>query len=352
VLTGSRDKTIKLWSEGPDGNFTATTTLVGGLRGGGGRQQLAMCCRQRRRQRSCHARPAAAIHPIAVPSTPLQVGHTDFVSALAYAAPGVLQGCPNGAVVSGSRDTTVRVWHPQTAEVLQTLEGHQYQVGGLVADEWAVGRNEIIRRRRCCFPLLLPRRLPSPQPLARLPPPSAPLLQVSAVVVTPDGDIVSASLDKTIRVWRGGQCVQVLEGHEAAVLCLLQLPNGDLLSGSGDSTIKVWSGGKCTHTIAAHTDSVRWVLGQVPGRRERGEGGQEAQLRQLIVGRLAGCGTCLLRLAVHTSHLTPPTCPASPPAAYHCLHQQGPGAAAQCGCGVCLTRPALEGMDFQRRMHR
>ena len=50
---------------------------------------------------------------------------------------------------------------------------------------------------------------------------------------------------------------QVLEGHEAAVLCLLQLPNGDLLSGSGDCTIRVWSGGKCTHTIPAHSDSVR-----------------------------------------------------------------------------------------------
>lgn len=30
VLTGSRDKTIKLWSEGPDGAFTDTTTLVRG----------------------------------------------------------------------------------------------------------------------------------------------------------------------------------------------------------------------------------------------------------------------------------------------------------------------------------
>lgn len=51
----------------------------------------------------------------------------------------------------------------------------------------------------------------------------------------------------------------MLEGHEAAVLCLLLLPSGDLLSGSGDCTIKVWSleTGKCTATIAAHADSVR-----------------------------------------------------------------------------------------------
>ncbi|PRW44412.1 phospholipase A-2-activating [Chlorella sorokiniana] len=162
LLTGSRDKTIKLWREGEDGAYVEDKTLV---------------------------------------------GHTDFVSAVAYAAPGLLEGCPGGAVVSGSRDTTVMVWDLQSATPVQRLEGHQYQV--------------------------------------------------TAVLVTPEGDIVSASLDKTIRIWRGGQCVQVLEGHEAAVLCLLQLPNGDLLSGSGDCTIRVWSGGKCTHTIPAHSDSVR-----------------------------------------------------------------------------------------------
>lgn len=77
------------------------------------------------------------------------------------------------------------------------------------------------------------------------------------MVATPEGDIYSASLDKTIRRWRDGQCVEVLEGHEAAVLCLLLLPNGDLVSGSGDCTVRVWRGGKCVHTIAAHSDSVR-----------------------------------------------------------------------------------------------
>lgn len=133
------------------------------------------------------------------------------------------------------------------------------------------------------------------------------MLQVTAVVVTPSGDIYSASLDKTIRRWRNGECVQVLEvrchagihgswvlpvipmlplsglanklarsalrqiarnhgmqrahsamqGHDAAVLCLLLLPNGDLASGSGDCTVKIWSGDKCIHTILAHSDSVR-----------------------------------------------------------------------------------------------
>lgn len=72
------------------------------------------------------AGPSTACPPI-LPC--LQVGHTDFVSAVAYAPPGLLEGCLGGAVVSGSRDTTVMVWDLQTATPVQRLEGHQYQVG-------------------------------------------------------------------------------------------------------------------------------------------------------------------------------------------------------------------------------
>lgn len=58
----------------------------------------------------------------------LQVGHTDYVSALAYAPPGTLEACPGAAVVSGSRDNSVIVWDLATATPVQRLEGHHYQV--------------------------------------------------------------------------------------------------------------------------------------------------------------------------------------------------------------------------------
>lgn len=81
----------------------------------------------------------------------LQLGHTDFVSAVAYAPPGLLEGCPAGAVVSGSRDTTVMVWDLETAAPVQRLEGHQYQVGlacGLLAMEsWRTAWHA-----SCCCP--------------------------------------------------------------------------------------------------------------------------------------------------------------------------------------------------------
>mmetsp|Transcript_16702 Transcript_16702/g.36120 ORF Transcript_16702/g.36120 Transcript_16702/m.36120 type:complete len:835 (+) Transcript_16702:62-2566(+) len=142
------------------------------------------------------------------------VGHTDYAGPLAYMTPGLSAGFPQGAVVSGSRDKSVILWDPVTAAVLQKLEGHMYQV--------------------------------------------------SAVGLLPGGEVVSASLDKTLRVWRGGKCVAVLEGHEAAVLSLAVTPSGDILSGSGDATIRLWSGLRCAATFRGHTDSVR-ALDMLPG---------------------------------------------------------------------------------------
>lgn len=109
--------------------------------------------------------------------------------------------------MSGSRDNTLRVWNVDTAETTQVLEGHEYQVTG--------------------------------------------------VIVQSDGHIISCALDKSIRVWKDGKCVETIQGHEGPVQCLLLLPNGDFLSGSNDTTIKLWSNRKCIHTFPGHTDTVR-----------------------------------------------------------------------------------------------
>jgi WD40 repeat protein len=248
-----------------------------------------------------------------------QVGHTNYVGPVTYIPPGTTPDLPNGAIVSGARrprrwrraaaagaqraggpgqrrqqmlhsprltpsapptptppprpgsfDTTVRVWDPVSATELAVLRGHQYQV--------------------------------------------------TALGVLPSGDIVSASVDKcapgagalglggswgrrwermgrgwmqqaawagreaagsqaprrscalraprTIRVWRGTECIATLEGHEGPVLSLAVTPEGDILSGSGDTTVRRWSSGKCVQTYKGHTDTVRCVA----RRRAAGRG--------------------------------------------------------------------------------
>ncbi len=50
------------------------------------------------------------------------------MSALAFAPASPIY--PDGLVVSGGRDATVRLWNPVRFTELQILEGHKYQVGG------------------------------------------------------------------------------------------------------------------------------------------------------------------------------------------------------------------------------
>ncbi|GIL93050.1 hypothetical protein Vretifemale_20531 [Volvox reticuliferus] len=194
LLTGSRDKTAKVWVE--DSPAPEASSSSAPPRGGNGGYSVAQTL----------------------------VGHTDFVGPVLYAPPGSLSDYPQGAIVTGSRDKTVRVWEPQTAGCLTVLEGHEYQVTAL-----------------------------------GLLPPGGP-------GHAEGGAIVSASLDKTLRIWRGGKCVSTLTGHQGPVLCLLVLEGGEVLSGSGDTSVKMWGpgGGPCIHTIKAHTDTVRGIC-QVPG---------------------------------------------------------------------------------------
>ena len=48
-----------------------------------------------------------------------------------------------------------------------------------------------------------------------------------------------------------------LLGHQGAVWTVLVLPNGNFLTGSADRSIKMWKNDKCIKTLTGHTDAVR-----------------------------------------------------------------------------------------------
>lgn len=116
-------------------------------------------------------------------------GHDGFVTAIGWAPEGADSPA---AVVTGSRDATVRLWLPTEGIELARGVGHRYQVSAV-----AVGR----------------------------------------------GFVASASLDSTVRVWSRARLepLAVLSGHSGAVNSLALLPSGDLASGSSDGTIRRWS---------------------------------------------------------------------------------------------------------------
>ncbi|XP_071930791.1 uncharacterized protein [Coffea arabica] len=132
------------------------------------------------------------------------LGHTSFVGPLAWIPPS--DEFPEGGLVSGGMDTLVFVWNLATGEKEHVLKGHQLQVTGVSSD---------------------------------------------------GSDIVSTSVDCTLRRWKKGQLVEVWEAHKAAVQAVIKLPSGELVTGSSDMTLKLWKGRSCVHTYVGHTDTVR-----------------------------------------------------------------------------------------------
>lgn len=114
-------------------------------------------------------------------------------------------------IISGSDDSTLKVWSVSSGECLLTLTGH---TGGV----W-------------CSQL-------------------------------EDNIICSGSTDRTIKVWdvHSGQNLQTLYGHSSTVRCLSMF-NKVCVSGSRDATLRVWDvqTGECKHLLIGHMAAVRCV---------------------------------------------------------------------------------------------
>lgn len=113
-------------------------------------------------------------------------------------------------VVSGSYDTTVRVWNIDTGDCKWVLQGHQQRVYSAVLD---------YKRNRC----------------------------------------ISGSMDWFVKVWSldTGSLLYTLEGHTSLV-GLLDLNRTTLVSAAADSTLRVWDpdNGKFVHKLEGHQGAI------------------------------------------------------------------------------------------------
>ena len=116
-------------------------------------------------------------------------------------------------LISGSDDTTIKIWSLTNGKCLKTLWG-------------VVGHVKSVK----CLSLL------------------------------DDFQLVSGSADRSIKIWNllSFSLTATLYGHTWDVLCLERLSNEFFASGSGDNTIKIWNliTKKCTKTIQAHKSAV------------------------------------------------------------------------------------------------
>ncbi|KAG8913200.1 SCF ubiquitin ligase complex subunit cdc4 [Tulasnella sp. 417] len=128
-------------------------------------------------------------------------GHDNAVRALAV---------HGRTIVSGSYDTTVRVWDLVTGDCKYVLTGHTQKVYSVVIDH--------LRKQTC-----------------------------------------SGSMDGTVRIWslKDGAQLHVLSGHTSLV-GLLSLSATTLVSAAADSTLRIWDpmSGKLLHTLTGHTGAI------------------------------------------------------------------------------------------------
>ncbi|KAK9463489.1 quinon protein alcohol dehydrogenase-like superfamily [Lipomyces oligophaga] len=128
-------------------------------------------------------------------------GHKDGIMCLQF---------DDSVLMTGSYDTTVRIWDLESGNLLRVLTGHVRGVRALMFD---------------------------------------------------DSKLITGSMDRTIRVWnyRTGECVSTLRGHSDGVLSL-HFDSTLLASGSADRTIRVWNfQDKSFMTLRGHTDWVNSV---------------------------------------------------------------------------------------------
>lgn len=188
------------------------------------------------------------------PGGPLEAvltGHVNSVVCLCV--------LPDGTLVSGAADKTLKVWQPSTGVYVRVLEDH-------------VGAVTCVAALRCGRVVS-----GSDDTTLRVWQPATGVCEavlrghssvVSCLAELPRGRVVSGSYDNSLRIWDSvsGRCLLVCEGHTAAVTCLAILPCG-IVSGSGDGTLRLWSPdtGECVLTLEGHTNLVGCLAALPPG---------------------------------------------------------------------------------------
>ncbi|TVY48414.1 Ubiquitin homeostasis protein [Lachnellula occidentalis] len=175
----------------------------------------------------------------------LLVGHSSNICALDVDPAGRF-------IVSGGWDAEARIWPVGKWECQAVLRGHEGSVWGVVAYD-----SETIITG--CADTKIRVFNTNGKLLRTI---SAGQHPVRALCKIPRGhpsgaDFGSADNEGTIRLWTlGGQQVAQMSGHESFVYSLVCSPSGELLSAGEDRTVRIWKGTECVQTITHPAISV------------------------------------------------------------------------------------------------
>ncbi|KAJ3436769.1 f-box/wd repeat-containing protein pof1 [Anaeramoeba flamelloides] len=169
-------------------------------------------------------------------------GHTAPITCLKF---------DNETVVSGSSDSTVRVWDQNTRECKSVIE-HTDSIWALdYLDDYLVTGSKDTAVRWWS--------LPREEMLDLLVGHTAPV----SCIEYRDSLIVSGSYDSAVKIWdlrSFDRCAATLNGHRGPISCL-QLVDDSILTGSYDSSIKIWDRRKLNHEVHSFNEGDNcWIL--------------------------------------------------------------------------------------------
>ncbi|KAJ5191230.1 uncharacterized protein N7498_010215 [Penicillium cinerascens] len=155
-------------------------------------------------------------------------------------------------IVSGSWDSTARIWKVGKWETDMVLDGHEGSVWAVLAYD----KNTVITG---CADKMIRIFNTSGKLLASIQNSNDVVRALCRVPASnPTGaQFASASNDGIIRLYTlQGELVASLHGHESFVYSLAALPSGELVSSGEDRTVRVWNGTQCVQTITHPAISV------------------------------------------------------------------------------------------------
>lgn len=169
-------------------------------------------------------------------------GHTGWVNTVTFTPKG-------NTLASGGADKMIKLWNLNTQELLGTFYGHASAVRSLAispqGNMLASGSNDNMIKIR---------NLLTGELLHTLTEHTG---SVSSVEISDDGNLLaSGSNDTTVRLWNlgTGKLLHTLSDHTSAVMSVSISQNRTIASSSDDGTIKIWNLDKATpiHTISAN----------------------------------------------------------------------------------------------------